>query len=218
LGRGDVQVLLDGTPVTMPPGNRSLSGIRSYLEALALEQQRVLCSFTVDGEALSPETDPVEVPSYSRIEGATFDLEEWPLELVCTAREQARQALHQVQSGVVLVLINNGQLAREWLWSLTKLLKEPLLTLNLLPEKLWGRSYNNVSVTRLRKWQLQQLGGIIRELDQAAWEDDSQMLAQALETRALPWLENLLAFFDLWYETLQGERSVLTGLGEPPRP
>lgn len=204
LGRGEIQILLDGAPVILPPGDRSLSGVRSYLEALSLERQRVLSCFIVDGIPVPPGATPPNHP-YSRVEGETFDLDAMPLEMVRSARDQARLALREVQSGVTLVLINDSTFAREWFWGLTKLLKEPLVTLNLLPEKLWGRTYSQVSAAQLRKWQLQQLGAIIRELDQAAAAEDSSVLSEALEARALPWLESLLNSLDLWHETLQSE-------------
>src|ERR1700694_261750 len=45
----ELEVMLDGKPVVLPAQRRSLAAIRSYLETLALEQQRILFSLRVDG-------------------------------------------------------------------------------------------------------------------------------------------------------------------------
>ena len=50
---GRLEVMLDGQPVGLPPQRRSLTAIRFYLESLALEQQRIIWLFSVDGDAAS---------------------------------------------------------------------------------------------------------------------------------------------------------------------
>jgi hypothetical protein len=71
-----------------------------------------------------------------------------------------------------------------------------------MPENLCGHSYAGVSPTQLRKWQLQQLGMIMKDIDEACWADDPRILANALECRVLPWLESMKASLELWLETL----------------
>lgn len=73
---------------------------------------------------------------------------------------------------MVLVLINEGVGAREFWWRLAPDLKAPLLTLSLVPEFACGPANGRASLTQLRKWQLQQLAGIIREVDEAWWTED----------------------------------------------
>jgi len=51
---GQIEVSLDGLPVALPAERHSTVGIRAYLEMLALEQQRILCSFTIDGQPPIP--------------------------------------------------------------------------------------------------------------------------------------------------------------------
>ena len=53
-----VEVLLDGQPIRLPSERVTLNAIRSYLETLALEYQRVITSFTVDGIAARPTPNP----------------------------------------------------------------------------------------------------------------------------------------------------------------
>jgi len=41
--------MLDGLPVGLPSGHRSVNAIRCHLETLALERHRILYSLSVDG-------------------------------------------------------------------------------------------------------------------------------------------------------------------------
>jgi hypothetical protein len=200
--RDDVQILLDGSPVKLPPGRRSLNGIQSYLETLALEQQRVLCHLTVDGFPASLSRPITNSRNFARVEAQSFELDDMPLQLIRTALEQTAHARSEVHSAISVIQVKEGLVAREFWWNLARQLKQPLLTLTLMPEKLCGHSYAGVSPTQLRKWQLQQLGMILKDIDQACWADDPRVLANALETRVLPWLNNLQASLELWLETL----------------
>jgi hypothetical protein len=55
---------------------------------------------------------------------------------------------------------------------------------------------------QLRKWQLQQLAVIIKDVDETCWSPTPMALSSALERRVLPWLDGLRATLDLWHETL----------------
>ena len=148
--REDIQVLLDGSPVELPDERRSLSAIRSYLETLALERQRVLYSFSVDGAPVSSRANLAPI-GFSRIEAETFDLDEMPVRIIDMAIQQATHAQKQVQSAISMVLVNDGRMAREFWWDLTRDLKQPLLTLTLLPDHSCGFSYRGASVSQLRE-------------------------------------------------------------------
>ena len=200
--REDVEILLDGSPVKLPPGRRSLNGIQSYLETLALEQQRVLCHLSIDGFPASLSSPSANARNFARVEAHTFELEDMPLQLVRTALEQTARAQSEVHSAISVVQVKDGIVAREFWWNLARQLKQPLLTLTLMPEKLCGYSYGGVSPTQLRKWQLQQLGMIMKDIDEACWADEPRVLANALESRVMPWLESLQASLQLWLETL----------------
>jgi hypothetical protein len=179
-----------------------LNSIRSYLETLALEQQRILCSFTVNGAPENNSVPPSEDPAFVRVEGETIDLSDIPLQLIRAAKQQTADARALVEKAVTLVLINDGPLSRELWWKLTRKLKEPLLTLSLLPDSICGPANGRASLTQLRRWQLQQLAIIIKDVDEACWSEDTNVLSNALENRALPWLENLHDSLILWHETM----------------
>jgi len=199
--REDVEILLDGSPVKLPPGRRSLNGIQSYLETLALERERVLCHLSIDGLPTNL-SRPTNKRNFARVEAQTFRLDDMPLQLIRTALDQTAHAQSEVHSAISVVLVKEGLVAREFWWNLARQLKQPLLTLTLMPENLCGHAYAGVSPTQLRKWQLQQLGMIMKDIDEACWADDPRILANALESRVLPWLESMQATLELWLETL----------------
>ncbi|HYG35909.1 MAG TPA: hypothetical protein VEC99_14050 [Clostridia bacterium] len=195
-----LEVLLDGAPVAVPPQRRSLAAILTYLEMLAMERQRILCSFTVDGQPLSlSQYVGIEKPFF-RIEGVTIDLAQMPLQLVKTARQQTTDTKAQVTAAITQVLINTADKAREQWWNLIQELKQPLLTLSLMPARSSGGP--GASIAQLRKWQLQQLATIIKDVDESCWSEDPIALSNALEHRVLPWLCGLQASLELWHETL----------------
>ena len=199
---GRIEVFLDGQPVVLPRQRRSPAAIRSYLEGLALEQQRILWSFSIDGEAESSAGLLSAPGQFLRVIGQTLGLEQVPLQLVENAIQQTGRVHAEVQTAVTRVVINEAAPARELWWDLTRGLKQPLLTLSLLPENVCGNSGAGTSLMQLRRWQLQQLACVIREVDQACDSEDSTKLSDALETRVLPWLETLQESLDLLRHTL----------------
>lgn len=212
-----VRVVLDGQPVSLPAERRSINAIRCYLETLALERQRVLFTFTVDGAAAKPCPDP-ERTSFVQVEGTSVDLIEMPLRLIETALQQSADAHTVVESAISVVLINGGRPAREVWWDLTRKLKDPLLTLSLLPEGLFAPMKGVASPLQLRRWQLQQLAAIIRDVDDACWSPDPIALSNALENRVLPWLDKLHQSIMLLHETtVAANRSAATRV-EPQDP
>lgn len=200
-----VAVWLDGRPITLPAERRSLGAIRTYLETLALEQERVLCAFQVDGrpEKFSVPGLNLAKTAFSRVEGTTVGLTEIPLRMMETALSETANARITTLSAITLVLINSETTAREMWWDLARRLKEPLLTLSLLPETIYQAAPGCASLQQMRQWQLQQLGSIIKDVEVAAWSTDPTMLSNALETRVLPWLHKLHQMILLWRETVR---------------
>lgn len=196
------EVLLDGEWIDIPPERRSLAAIRSYLDLLALQHHRILSDLLIDGERAGL-TDALDTgSSFERVEGETIDLQELPLHLIKLALQQTEQARQQVHSAVVQVLINDGRVARAHWWLLAAKLKEPLLTLSLLPDSVCGPCDGRASQLQMRRWQLEQLGRLLRDVDEACWSEDTGTLSNALENGALPWLNDLHAMLTLWHDTL----------------
>jgi hypothetical protein len=198
----EVVVTLDGLAVTLPSERRSLNAIRSYLETLALEHQRIVSSFRVDGVQANFTPASLTQKSFARVDARTISLDRLPLQLIETAMQQICQAREQVHSAVVCVLINDGVMARESWWNLARELKAPLLTLSLVPEWVCGPANERGSLGQLRKWQFQQLASLIKRVDEACWSEDTHVLSNALENHVLPWLDSLHASLELWHETV----------------
>jgi hypothetical protein len=200
--RTNIEVTLDGLPVGIPAERRSLASIRSYLETFALERQRVLCAFSLDGQPAKLSQPLSDRPAFRRIEGQTVDLDELPLLLLQTALQQTNRACNRVESAITLVLINDIGVACELWWDVAKELKEPLLTLNLLPEATYTASNGSASLMQVRRWQLQQLADLIKDVDEVCRATDTTSLSNALENRVLPWLLSLHNLISLWQETV----------------
>jgi len=202
-----VEVILDGLPVMLPPHRCSLAGIRSLLETLAMEQHRILCAFRVDGKVVELTHALSSHGPFTRVEGESIALDLIPLRLVKLALEQTAQLSEQIGSAITLVVINDGRSAREYWWNLARLLKQPLVTLSLMPEAAYGSPQGSASLIQLRRWQLEQLMCIIKDVDKTCCSDDSTALSNALEHRVLPWLNALHACLELWHETLSAAPS-----------
>ncbi len=196
-------VLLDGSPVRLPPQRTSLAGICCYLETLAMERQRILCSVTVNGKPLDLSGAPAADVPVGHVMAVSIDLGEMPLQLVRTARIQAAHARASVLAAVPLVLINDGPQSRELWWNLAFEIKQPLVTLSLMPETSCGaRTDRQVPLLQFRRWEIEQLAALIKEVDETCATEDPTALSNALETRVAPWVERFQLTLELWYDTL----------------
>jgi len=209
-----IEVFLDGKPVALPPLRSTLPAIRSYLERLALSQQRIICAVFVDGQPLGPDEAKPMLESFARVEARSMDLAQVPLQILDTARQQTFHAREQVATAITTVLINTTRQAREHWWNLTRVLKLPLVTLSLMPSNICGPANRGASLLKLRQWQLQQLGAILKTVDESCWSTDPLALSDALESRVLPWLDGLRTTLDLWYDTLSAGHPTVSETGQ----
>jgi hypothetical protein len=156
----------------------------------------------IDGQPVNLALPLRDQEVFCRVEAGTVALEETALLLLKKAYQQTDYARECVETALTLVLINDGRVAREVWWNLVSALKEPVLTLSLLPENICQPSDNRTSLTQLRKWQLEQIAAVIRDVDEACHSEDTIPLSNALENRVLPWLQSLSELICLWHETV----------------
>jgi hypothetical protein len=213
-----VQVFLDGLLMRFAPEATSLASIRFQLETKALEQNRILCVLKVDGAPVNLADSLCNHGPFARVEAETIDVRQMPLQLVQTALQQCAQAAGRLQQAVTRVVINDGPNARQLWWSLACELKHPLVTLSLVPEVAGQRPAGSASVLQLRKWQLQQLALIMKEVDESACSDDTTALSNALERRVFPWLAGLERSLQLLQETLLAQQWAQSSEGTSPSP
>lgn len=196
-----VLVTLDGEAVKVPAGRCSLNSIRSLLETLALEKQCMLTSLSVDGRPTDlglAQTGPV---NFFRVEADSVPLAELPLLLLTTAQQQVDRVREAVENALTLVLINNRSTARELWWNIARQLKDPVLTLSLMPDSIC-KLCSSVSFDQLRQWQFKQIATIVREVDAVCETGDNITISDALERRVLPWLQKLNDLVRLWYQAV----------------
>ena len=198
------EIFLDGIPVEFSSlENHPLSAVRSHLETLALEKQCVLCAMEVDGLALDLGKASPELGRYTRVEAESVTLEDSEVLLLRTALQQISHVRDSVEAALTLVLINNGQVAREIWWNLAQQLKGPILTLSLLPDNVCPPAGGGASFKKIRKWQLEKVASITREMNLACRTGETLLISDVLEKRVLPWLGKLEDLTSLWYETVQ---------------
>lgn len=197
-----VEVKLDGLPLEIPAERHTLGGICSYLESIALHQQRILCSLAVDGTPINLTQPPDDTTPFGRIEAETMGLTDVPSQLIKAALLQTISLRERVQTAVATVLINDRKQALELWWGLSLALKEPLLTLSLLPDVVYNGGEGQAPLSQLRKWQLEQLGAVIQDVNIACEWLDTSVLSDVLETRVLTWLDKLETSLKLWHETM----------------
>ena len=85
--------------------------------------------------------------------------------------------------------------------------------MSLLPDNACGPANGGASLTQLRKWQLEQVAAIIRDVDEACHAEDTIPLSDALENRVLPWLQKLNELISLWHDTAMAGERLGTGCG-----
>jgi hypothetical protein len=198
---GKTKVLLDGLPVNLPAEYRTLNAIRCRLEAVALASQRILSSLTLDGRPVNLALPMRQSGTFCLIEASTIALRHSSILVLKQALQQTEQARDCVETALTLVLINEAPVARELWWNLAPLLKEPVLSLSLLPDDACGSTPEGALPNQLRHWQLEQLAAIIQDAEAACQSDSTIPLSNALENRVLPWLDNLRELIRLWHET-----------------
>jgi len=203
---GTILVTLDSETVALPGGRSSLNAIRSYLETLALARQCVLAVFAVDNSPVNLALPLVDNGAFCRVDAETISLEELPLLLLTTAAQQVDRARASVEAALTLVLINDQATACELWWKIASQLKDPVLTLSLMPET-FCQLCCGTSFHKLRRWQLEQIAVIVRKVDGVCDSPDNIKLSDALEKLVLPWLQTLDEHIRLWHDaTLAGAR------------
>ena len=198
---GEIVVTLDCESIILPDGRTSINSIRAHLETMALANQRILGELAVDGQPVDLSM-PMTDLSFRRVDAVTIPLGEQPLLLLTTAGKQAERARAAVENALTLVLINSSATARELWWSIATQLKEPVLTLSLMPENLC-QLWCGTTFHKLRRWQLEQISMIVRRVDAACDAGDNLQLSDALENLVLPWLDRLKDHIRLWHDATQ---------------
>src|SRR5438876_3989500 len=86
-----IEVIMDGKPIELPEHIKgSLTAIRSYLESLALQHDRVVSLFIVDGINVSTIEESLEIKGMQRVNADTIGLDELTRQLISTACDRLK--------------------------------------------------------------------------------------------------------------------------------
>lgn len=187
-----VQVTVDGRPVTLPADVQpTLGGLCSYLEQLALQQERVLISIRVDGVAASSigSVDASIRPRW--LDVTTASLAEFSYDLMGLAHEQCEVLSRRVRDTALRVLINEWPIAERLWGELVPDLRSPLTVISFC-EEIRLRHAREAGPRRsgLRA-HLREFSGLWRRLTQCFERKDSEKFFDMLDQELAPWYDQL---------------------------
>lgn len=199
-----VRVTLDGQLVGMSQQIRaSLPAIRAHLEALVLCQRRILHGLVVDGVTPDLQRPAWSFDTSDNVVAATIRFDELAFQLLRLAREQVGQLRARGEAAVPLVLINEWPGVQRICWNLLPDLKEPLVTLGLLPELGRPTAGPLVAPAAICASQAQELGRIQQEVSGHCAFHDALASSDTLRHRLLPWLAQFHTMLAQLHEVTQ---------------
>ncbi len=197
-----VQVSLDGEPVSLPVEMRSFKAICSHLNSLAQQQHRIIATFSVEIEPIYIAAAWLDRKPACRVAARTAGPETLHLGIIQTALKQVENAREMVRDTTIQVRIDDGCIAAGQWKALAQHLQQPLETMRALPENLSNFPGVHAAPDQLRQWQFEQLASIRSDVDEACRRKDTHAILHVLEGRVMSWLENLGNLLSLWRETL----------------
>jgi len=190
-----IQVILDGRELQVPEQARnSFPAIRSYLEALALRQERVLAVLYVDGYPVRVEVEFAEPCDFQRVQAQTISFAELSRQLIETASAQVGELQNQVEAAAMQVMINDWpaveKLWRDWVPAFLS----PILIVKSLRD-LCGSRIDELRIGRKTLAEhLAEFGPLWKRIERTFEQRDVLELSNALEQLLGPWLEGLRNF------------------------
>lgn len=187
-----VQVTLDGQAVELSPKQgRSLQAIRARLETIALKKHRVLFSLVVNGSPIPLGQSMSPFKTFHKVVARTISFSQMSFQLINVAAEQVNSLHERVERLALQVMINDWAKAEEMWWELMPELKDPLLTLNFVPQAIEMLPYGEeIGAKALKKFS-DDLVRILEEIEQILARQELLELSNALENQLLPWLRGL---------------------------
>ncbi len=193
------KILLDGKKVEIPANAmHSLAEVRAHLELLALRQDRVLASLTVDGQPISLTQVSGVKEGFSLVQAFSIGFAELAESVASTTRLQVCELKSKVDSAVTLVLINPWGPVHQQLKQLEGELRTLLVVLHFLQELTGSPMTNILFGNRTLLEHLSEFLAIINCLDQAETQQNVITLSDVLENKLSPWLQTLIGYLSNW--------------------
>lgn len=130
-----LEVTVDGAPLELPKWLAdSLTSIRTYLECVAMKQERVLWSLLVDGQKMDLAQPLPGDDGFRVVRANTITFEELRNRLISAGREKVADLISAMQPVSLMVLINGLEYAKDLWFEWEPQLREPLFSLRALQE------------------------------------------------------------------------------------
>lgn len=190
-------IKLDGQPIAIASALKpnSLSEIVTQLERLAIQQDRVLCSLSINGIPVPLPAESLPHQPIRLVEANSIPIRAFAQQIIHAVREKIFVLEEQVHAILLLVLINEIGFARRAWGHLLPSFKAPLYQLSLL-EELKNRAIEplqQLSRNLKEHWNL--IDGIHAQLDLVLHGEDAEQarleFSDVLDRRLLPWLAEL---------------------------
>lgn len=213
-GPSAFQVTMDGQPVDLPDWlGESLDAIKTYLECIAMKEERVLWTLQVDGIKLDLAEPDLLIDAFNSVRANTISYDELAERLVTAGRTKVHELLTELEPAVLNVLINDTAFAERLWYDWEPQLREPLFSLRALSElKRTNRTAPFDSA--LLPTYLDQLGFTCSEVESLFVRNqfdensaDLVSLSEILDFTLIPWLRNLDALFQRLHEKFRLERA-----------
>ena len=137
---------------------------------------------------------------FRRVSATTVTFKQLRLELLQSVRIQVSQLRRRVEAAALLVIINDWPNAECLWWELLPDLKEPLMTLNFLPEVAVTPPDKAAGAAQFIGRHTEQLTYIMSEVESSCERRDNLELSDALEQWLIPWLDELSHSLKQWQE------------------
>lgn len=196
------QVVLDGQPVGLPDWlGQSFDAIKTYIECIAMKDERVLWALNVDGLNVDlAQSDPL-VNSFRHIHGQTISYNELADRLLSAGRSKVRELLRELEPAVLNVLITDEIVVEEAWCDWEPQFREPLFSLRALNELKQHDGSSEVDPVVLN-CHLDQLTFTICEVESLFAHRDRQdgsvdlvSFSEILDFTLIPWLKSLDEIF-----------------------
>ncbi|MEW6158464.1 MAG: hypothetical protein AB1813_13610 [Verrucomicrobiota bacterium] len=201
-----VEIILDGRRVELSDV-RTLKSLRTKLELLAMQQDRILSVVLVDGVPVTANEHETTLDHFHQVSAETISLQEFSRRMVNQALDQVEALSTRVEAGVFLVLINESKCRQRWWREWQADFREPILTLGFLQD-LYGAKLRELQVNdRPLAMHMEDFGLIACLIEllllhpgPVGTTTPDLALSDVLEARLIPWLRELNAYLKRFHE------------------
>lgn len=196
--QAQTKVVLDGRVVNIPAQHRtSATAVRDYLESLAMHQERVLSSLTIDGTLVDLRSKRIDISAFSEVHAESNSFFEMGRELIARSRKQIGDLIGFVESISMQIVINDWQkIESAWSHWIAEF-KSPLIAIKFAKD-LCGHRIDELMIGETSFGvHNREFGSLLHRLEEIFTEKNPVGLSDFLDRSYLPWLRGLANYMDL---------------------